>query len=70
MERKRRRPRLTRKVIVGLQSVYHDAWYALDERVGCNQEPGGEKSLEYDGLEYLEALIIWYDATHPKPTKR
>jgi hypothetical protein len=48
--------------VEGLRRVYNDAEVMLDERVGCGDE--SLSSVEYRGLEYLDALLDWYDSTH------
>ena len=58
-----RRPRLTCAVIEGLYSVYADALVHLDVRVGCGEAKPND--IEYRGIDYLDALIDWYEATHP-----
>jgi hypothetical protein len=60
-----KRPRLTRKVIEALRGVYADAEVMLDERAGTDSAFNSDK-LTYHGLEYLDALFTWYDATHPE----
>lgn len=61
-----RRPRLTRNIIEALRSVAADAAVMLDERAGTSSAFTTDERA-YDGLEYLDALCAWYDATHSDP---
>jgi hypothetical protein len=61
---KPRRPVLNRRIIEALSHVEWDAYYACEERAG-NDAALPKDDLEWQGIEYLRALIAWYDATHP-----
>ena len=59
-----KRPRLTAAVVAGLRQVSRECELNVDERLGCDQPIGNEDAC-YRAMEYLDALIAWYEATHP-----
>lgn len=54
-----KRPRLTRAVIDGLDTVHSDAYAMLAERTGWDENHETDEN-ELLALEYLVALIKWY----------